>query len=133
MSKVPRKKRAIEIAQEANKVPSGYGVARPSMRLPLEVMPEVVGRDSRKNGEIYQIGLAFEAQGYLLIYDILDRLGVRIISHIPGETIVIKCRHKTYEGKNQADLLLEILRDRIENWNYLTPGGFDDVDFERDI
>ena len=122
MSKQPKKMtraEAITVAQEARKVPTGYGVARPSIRLPLEVMPEITKRNSEENGIVYQLGLALEADGYLLIYDILDRLGVRIVRPIVGNPLTIVCRHKTYEGSNQAELLLEILRDRLENFRKL--------------
>lgn len=54
-------------------------------------------------------------------------------SHSDNDSIKIVCRHKTYEGDNHAELLLEILRDRLENFNYLTPGGFGDDNFPRDI
>jgi hypothetical protein len=117
---------AIEIAQQARKVPQGEVSRQYQARLPTETADKFKALDTIERGQVIELGAAFEAKGYLLIYDTLDRLGVRIISTIVGDPLTIVCRHKTYEGNNQAELLLEILRDRLENFNYLTPGGFDD-------
>jgi hypothetical protein len=108
------RKELAENAREAYKVPTGFAVARPSMRLPLELMPEVAKRDSEGNGKVYQVGLAFEANGYLMLYDLIEALGGRIITTIIDSGVTIVTRHKTYEGKNQAELLLQIIRDRLQ-------------------
>lgn len=125
-SKKLTRAQSIEIAQQARKVPQGEVSRQYQARLPAEIADKFKALDPIERGQVIQMGSAFEAKGYLLIYDILDRLGVRIISTIAGNPLTIVCRHKTYEGSNQAELLLEILRDRLENFNYLTPGGFDD-------
>ena len=125
-SKKLTRAQSIEIAQQARKVPQGEVSRQYQARLPTEIADKFKALDPIERGQVIELGSAFEAKGYLLIYDILDRLGVRIISTIVGNPLTIVCRHKTYEGSNQAELLLEILRDRLENFNYLGPGGFDD-------
>jgi hypothetical protein len=117
---------AVAVAQQARKIPEGEVSKQYQARLPTETAVKFKALDPIKRGHVIELGAVFEAKGYLLIYDILDRLGVRIISTIVGSPLKIVCRHKTYEGDNQAELLLEILRDRLENFNYLPPGGFDD-------
>jgi hypothetical protein len=126
MRKKLTRAQAIDIAQQARKIPEGEVSRQYQARLPAETAAKFKTLDPIERGHIIELGAAFEAKGYLLIYDILDRLGVRIISTIVGSPLAIVCRHKTYEGNDQAALLLEILRDRLENFNYLTPGGFDD-------
>ena len=128
MSKSPKKTRsqAAAIATAACKVPDGFESERGQLRLKSDSAKRFRGQSTTHRGQIYALGEAIEADGFLLLYEILDRLGVQIISPILGDTITIVCHHKTYEGKNQAELLLEILRDRIDNFNYLTPRGFDD-------
>lgn len=116
---------AIEIAQQARKVPEGEISRQYQARLPAAAAAKFKSLDPIERGQVIELGATFEAKGYLLIYDILDRLGSPVISTIIDKPMVMICRHKTYEGDNQAELLLEILRDRLENFNYLT-GGFDD-------
>jgi hypothetical protein len=117
---------SIAIAQSARKLPGGIISDRGQLQFTPEQQQRFHRQSPSERGRIYALGLAMEAQGYLLIYDILDALGVRIISTIIGTPMVIQCRHKTYEGNNQAEILLEILRDRLQNYNYLTPRGIDD-------
>lgn len=125
MPKKLTRAQAIKIAQQARKVPQGEVSRQYQARLPAECANKFKALDPIDRGHVIELGDAFKADGYLLIYTILDRLGVRVISTIVGNPLTILCRHKTYSGENQADLLLEILRDRLENFNYLTPGGFD--------
>jgi hypothetical protein len=120
------RREAIAIAQAARKIPEGLVSDRGQLQFTPDRQLLFRKQSSIERGATYSLGAAIEANGYLLLYEILDRLGVRIISTILGDTITIVCRHKTYEGKNQAELVLEILRDRIDNFNYLTAGGFDD-------
>jgi hypothetical protein len=117
---------AAAIASAACKVPEGMVSDRGQLRLTPDISRKFRSKNATHRGRTYALGEAVEADGCLLLYEIIDRLGVRIISTIVGNPLTIVCRHKTYEGENQAELLLEIIRDRIENWNYLTPGGFDD-------
>ena len=126
MAKKLTRAEAIAVAQAARRLPEGISSDRVRLQLTHPASECLIKQSPAERGATYSLGLEFEAKGYLLIYDILDRLGVRIISTIMGDGITIVCRHKTYEGNNQAELLLEILRDRLENFNYLTPGGFDD-------
>ena len=129
MSKLRKKMtraESIAIAQSARKVPEGIVSDRGQLQFTPEQQQLFRSQSPSERGRTYALGAALEAQGYLLLYVALDRLGVRIISTIVGSSLTIVCRHKTYEGNNQAELLLEILRDRLENFNYLTPGGFDD-------
>lgn len=116
---------AVAVAQAARKLPEGVVSDRVHLQLSPPASAQLRKQNPAERGATYELGTVFEAKGYLMIYDILDRLGVRIISTIVGNPLTIVCRHKTYEGDNQAELLLEILRDRLENFNYLTPGGFD--------
>ena len=101
--------------------------SRGQLRLDSEASRHFQSQSSTERGKTYALGQQIEADGYLLLYKILDRLGVRIISTIGGNPLTIVCRHKTYKGENQSELLLEILRDRLENFNYLTSGGFDNA------
>jgi hypothetical protein len=117
---------AAAIASAACKVPNGFASERGQLRLKSDAVKRFRAQSATDRGVTYTLGEAFEADGYLLIYDILDRLGVRIVRPISGNPFTIVCRHKTYQGSNQAELLLEILRDRLENFNYLGPGGFDE-------
>ena len=117
---------AAAIASAACKIPNGFESERGQLRLKSDAVKRFRAQSATDRGVTYTLGEAFEADGYLLIYDILDRLGVRIVRPISGNPPTIVCRHKTYEGSNQAELLLEILRDRLENFNYLGPGGFDE-------
>lgn len=114
---------AIAVAQSARRLPKGVSSDRVRIQLPQPTSEHLLKESPAERGGTYSLGLEFKASGYLLIYRTLDALGVRIISTILGEKITIVCRHKTYEGDNQVELLLEILRDRLENFNYLTPGG----------
>ena len=132
MTKMTRSQ-AAAIASDACKVPDGFSSERGQLRLKSDAAKRFRTQSATDRGATYALGEAFEADGYLLIYTILDRLGVRVISTIVGSPLTIVCRHKTYEGSNQAELLLEILRDRLENFNYLTPGGFEDVNSPRDV
>ena len=127
MSSKMTRLQAAKTAAAACKVPQGLVSSRGQLRLNPEVSKHFQSQSSTERGKTYALGQQIEADGYLLLYEILDRLGVRIISTIVGGSLTIVCRHKTYEGVNQADLLLEILRDRIETFNYLTPGGFNDA------
>jgi hypothetical protein len=124
---------SIAIAAAARKLPEGVVSDRLHLQLSPACSVKINKQKSNERGSTYALGAAFEDKGYLLIYDILDRLGVRIVSTIVGSPMVIVCRHKTYEGDNQAELLLEILRDRLENFNYLMDGGLGSVDFSRDL
>jgi hypothetical protein len=117
---------SIEIAQQARKVPQGEVSRQYQARLPTETADKFKALDPIERGRVIELGAAFEAKGYLLIYDILDQLGSPVISTIVDAPMEMICRHKTYKGDNQSELLLEILRDRLENFNYLTPGGLDD-------
>lgn len=117
---------SVETANAARRLPEGVVSDRVHFQLSPASSAKLNKQSPEERGVTYALGAAFEANGYLLIYDILDRLGARIVSTIVGNPLTIVCRHKTYEGDNQAELLLEILRDRLENFNYLTPGGFDD-------
>ena len=117
---------AIAVAQAARRLPEGVISDRVHLQLSPAASARLRKQGPSERGLTYELGMAFEAKGYLLIYDILDRLGVRIISTIVGSPLTIVCRHKTYEGENQAELLLEILRDRLENFNHLSPEGFDE-------
>ena len=125
--KSPKKTRsqAAAIASAACKVPDGFASERGQLRLKSDTAKRFRTQSATDRGATYALGEAFEADGHLLIYEILDRLGVHVISTIVGNPLTIVCRHKTYSGENQAELLLEVLRDRIENFNYLTPGGSD--------
>lgn len=114
---------AIAVAQAARRLPEGVSSDRVRVQLTHPAADHLMKQSPAERGATYSLGLEFESNGYLLIYDILDRLGVRIVSTIMGDVITIVCRHKTYEGKNQAELLLEILRDRLKNFNYLGPSG----------
>ena len=116
---------AAKTAAAACKVPQGLVSSRGQLRLPSEASKHFQSQSSTERGSTYALGQQMEADGYLFFYEILDRLGVRIISTIVGDSFTIVCRHKTYEGLDQSDLLLEIIRDRIENFNYLTLGGHD--------
>lgn len=126
MRKKLTRAQAIEAAQQARKVPEGEVSRQYQARLPVETAAKFKALDPIERGRVIELGAAFEAKGCLLLYDTLDRLGVRIISTIVGNPLTIVCRHKTYEGDNQAELLLEILRDRLESFNYLAPGGLED-------
>ena len=117
---------AAKIASTACKVPEGMVSGRGQLRLAPDISKKFRSKNATHRGQTYALGEAVEADGFLLLYEILDRLGVRIISTIVGNPLTIVCRHKTYEGENQAELLLEMIRDRLENFNYLTPGGFDE-------
>lgn len=111
---------AVEIASTACKVPQGMVSSRGQLRLNPEASRHFQAQSSTERGKTYALGQQMESDGYLLLYEILDRLGVRIISTIVGNSLTIVCRHKTYEGTDQSDLLLEIIRDRLANFNYLT-------------
>lgn len=125
MSKLSRSE-AIVVAQAARKLPDGVVSDRVHLQLSTKAAARVRKQNSQERGATYEMGANFEADGYLLIYDILDQLGSPVISTIIDTPMMMICRHKTYEGDNQAQLLLEILRDRLENFNHLTPGGLDD-------
>lgn len=127
MSSKMTRLQAVEIASTACKVPQGMVSSRGQLRLDSEASRHFQSQSSTERGKTYALGQQIEADGYLLLYKILDRLGVRIISTIGGNPLTIVCRHKTYKGENQSELLLEILRDRLENFNYLTSGGFDNA------
>jgi hypothetical protein len=117
---------AIAVAQSARKIPDGVESNRAWLQLNPAASAEFRSQNPAERGATYTLGAEIERGGYLLIYDILDALGVRIISTIIDPPMVIVCRHKTYEGNNQAEILLEILRDRLQNYNYLTPRGIAD-------
>lgn len=122
MPKKLSRSQSLELAQAARRLPVGTVSDRTYLQLSSEMSLKLRKQSSINRGETYELGAAIEANGYLLLYDILDRLGVRIISTIVGDPLTIVCRHKTYEGSNQAKLLLEILHDRLENYNYLGLG-----------
>ena len=124
-SKMTRQQ-AAAIASAARKLPEGVVSDRVQIQSAIATSETLRKQAPAERGATYETGLAFEKDGYLLLYEILDRLGVRIICTITGSPMEIVCRHKSYKGDNQRDLLLEILRDRIENFNYLGPGGFDE-------
>ena len=124
-SKMTRSQSA-KIASAACKVPEGMVSDRAQLRLAPDISKKFRSKNATHRGQTYALGEAVEADGFLLLYEILDRLGVRIISTIVGNPLTIVCRHKTYEGENQVKLLLEMIRDRLENFNYLTPGGVDE-------
>ena len=127
MSSKMTRLQAVEIASTACKVPQGMVSSRGQLRLAPKASKHFQSQSSTERGKTYALGQQIESDGYLFLYEILDRLGVRIISTIVGDSLTIVCRHKTYEGENQAELLLDIIRDRIENFNYLTAGGSDDA------
>lgn len=135
MRKKLTRSEAVAVAQAARRLPYGVVSDRVHLQLSPPASAQIRKQNPAERGATYELGLAMEAQGYLLLYDVLDRLGVRIVSTIAGSPLTIVCRHKTYEGDNQAELLLEILRDRLENYNILAPtlGGFDNDNFPRDI
>lgn len=125
MPKKLTRAQAVAVAQQARKVPQGEISRQYQARLPAETAGKFKNLDPIERGRIIELGAAFESKSYLLIYDILDRLGCPVISTIIDTPMVMICRHKTYEGSNQAEMLLEILRDRLENFNYLTSGELD--------
>jgi hypothetical protein len=125
-NKLPKmtRQQAAAIASAARKLPEGVVSDRVHIQSAIATSQAIRKQTPAERGATYETGLAFEKDGYLLICEILDRLGVRIICTIVSSPMEIVCRHKTYKGDNQRDLLLEILRDRIENFNYLGSGGF---------
>lgn len=118
------RQQAAAIASAARKLPEGVVSDRVQIQSAISASEMLRKQTPAERGATYKTGLAFEKEGYLLIYKILDRLGVRIICIIAGSPMEIVCRHKSYKGDNQRDLLLEILQDSIENFNYLGTGGF---------
>jgi hypothetical protein len=106
---------AAKVASAACKVPEGIVSDRGQIRLAPDVSARFRLKNATHRGQTYALGEAIEANGFLLLYKVLDRLGVRIINTIVGSPLTIVCRHKTYKGDNQAELLLEILRDRLNN------------------
>ena len=104
---------AIAIAQQARKTPEGLSAKRVHLWVSSEVETVLLAQSPAERGVTYALGREFEQDGHLLLYQLLDALGVRIISTIAGNPLAIVCRDKTYEGENHAALLLEILKDRL--------------------
>ncbi|MBW4514504.1 MAG: hypothetical protein KME11_04705 [Timaviella obliquedivisa GSE-PSE-MK23-08B] len=119
-SKKLSKVEAIAVARAARQVPKGVTAEQYRMRLTDRVAALCQAQNPIERGVTYALGEAIEANGYLLLYKILDALGCRIISTmIHADGITIMCRHKTYEGQSQSSLLLEIIQDCIENFGIL--------------
>jgi len=105
---------AIAIAQAARKLPEGMNSDRVHLQLSSPSSAQIRQQNPAERGSTYELGLAFEAGGYLLLYDLIEALGGRIITTIIDSEVTILTRHKSYTGKNQADLLLQIIRDRLQ-------------------
>jgi hypothetical protein len=105
---------AVAIAQTARKLPVGVISDRVHLQIPESLSSFLQSQNSAERGTTYSLGAAFEANGYLMLYALIEALGGRITTTIIDSEVTIVTRHKTYEGKNQAELLLQIIRDRLE-------------------
>lgn len=109
------RKQTIALAQAARKLPVGIISERVYIQNNARLSDRILEQKPAERGATYALGAALEESGYLLIYDILDKLGIRIISTIVGKRTTIVLRNKSYEGESQSTLLLQILKDCLGN------------------
>jgi hypothetical protein len=108
-------------ARKAYAIAPGITSDRYIMRLPEMLAAACQEQSPKERGATYQLGTVIEKDGYLFLYKVIDALGCRVISTlIHSDGITIMCRHKTYEGQSQPDLLLEIIQDCIDNFGILS-------------
>lgn len=105
----------LQAAWKARKVPIGVVNDRVYLRIPEVTRETLQKQTATERGDTYCLGLEIQADGYLLLYDLIEALGGRIIATIIGPQITIVTRKKSYEGDNQSQLLLEIIRDLLQS------------------
>lgn len=110
-----QRKHHLTAAWEARKVPIGIVNDRVYLRIPEAQRQTLQEQTATERGDTYCLGLDVQADGYLILYDIIEALGGRIITTIIGQQITIVTRGKSYEGNDQSQILLQIIRDLLLN------------------